>query len=106
MIIANGAIEMKTKTGGGLDPVTGYPVIPIVDWGEPIPCQYRANKYSNKGKINGEAFTIASYEILIEEQPLEGEVLRLRNKAGEEVGEYPIIEIEMLEAVAQIRITV
>ena len=106
MIIANGTIEIKTKTGGGIDPVTGYPVAPSVGWGEPIPCQYRANKYSNRGKSNGEAFTVASYEILIEEQPFESEVLRLRDKAGKEVGEFPIIEVEPLEAVTQIRITV
>ena len=79
MIIANGTIETKIKTGGGIDPDTDYPIAPSVSWGNPIECQYRANKYSNKGKANGEAFTIASYEILIDEQPYDAEMLRLRS---------------------------
>lgn len=106
MIIANGTIEIKTKTGGGIDPVTGYPVAPSASWGDPIPCQYRANKYNNRGKANGEAFKVVSYEILIEEQPFDTEMLRLRDKAGKEVGEFSVIEVEPLEAVTQIRIMV
>ena len=82
MIIANGTIETKIKTGGGIDPDTDYPIAPSVSWGNPIECQYRANKYSNKGKANGEAFTIASYEILIDEQPYNAEMLRLRDISG------------------------
>ena len=66
MIVANGTIETKIKSGGGINPETGYPNKPSEAWGEPIPCQFRANSYSNKGRTNGEAFTIASYEILIE----------------------------------------
>ena len=80
MIIANGTIEAKIKTGGGIDPKTDYPIAPSVSWGNPIPCQYRANKYSNKGRANGEAFTIASYEILIDEQPYDATVAGCRRK--------------------------
>ncbi|MGL5913930.1 MAG: hypothetical protein ACRCZB_07165 [Bacteroidales bacterium] len=106
MIIANGAIQQKYKTGGGLNPETGYPNKPSVEWGEPIPCQYRANKYNNKGKVNGESFTVASYEILIEEQPYFSERLRLLNANNELVGEYTVIEKEPLDGVCQIRILV
>ena len=40
MIIANGTIETKIKTGGGIDPDTDYPIAPSVSWGNPIECQY------------------------------------------------------------------
>lgn len=106
MIIANGHIETKIKTGGGIDPDTGYPVAPIVTWGNSIPCQFRANSYSNKGRTNGEAFTIASYEILIDEQPYEAEQLRLLNDSGKVLGEFSVIEVEPLPAVCQVRILV
>ncbi len=106
MIIANGTIEAKIKTGGGIDPKTDYPIAPSVSWGNPIPCQYRANKYSNKGRANGEAFTIASYEILIDEQPYDAEMLRLRDAGGKMLGEFSVIEIEPLPAVCQLRILV
>lgn len=106
MIIANGTIETKIKTGGGIDPDTDYPIAPSVSWGNPIKCQYRANKYSNKGKANGEAFTIASYEILIDEQPYNAEMLRLRDISGKILGEFSVIEVEPLQGVCQIRILV
>lgn len=106
MIIANGTIETKIKTGGGIDPDTDYPIAPSVSWGNPIECQYRANKYSNKGKANGEAFTIASYEILIDEQPYNAEMLRLRDISGKILGEFSVIEVEPLQGVCQIRILV
>ena len=106
MIIANGTIETKIKTGGGIDPETDYPLPPTVTWGNSIPCQYRANHYSKRGKANGEAFTVASYEILIEEQAYNAEALRLRNLDGEQIGEFSVIEIEPLRAVCQTRILV
>lgn len=106
MIIANGTIETKIKTGGGIDPDTDYPIQPTVSWGNPVPCQYCANHYSKRGKANGETFTVASYEILIEEQSYEAENLRLRDRNGRMIGEFSVIEIEPLRAVCQTRILV
>lgn len=106
MIIRNGTIEFKSKSGGGIDPVTGHPIKPTSSsWGDPIPCQYSSNKHNNLGRVSGEHFTIASYAVLIEEQPLEeSEQIRLTDDAGNVVGEYSIIEVEPLEAVCEIRI--
>ena len=108
MIIENGTIELKQKTsGGGVDPTTGYPHSPAsVGWGNPIPCQYMANKYTNLGRVNGEHFTTAGYAILIEEQPIDAEQLRLKDRAGSIVGAFSIIKVEPLEAVCEIRILV
>lgn len=107
MIIQNGHIQMKCKSGGGIDLETGYPVKPTSTWGKPIPCQYTANKYNNLGKSeSGVAFTAAQYSILVEEQPLQGEQLRLTDLCGNEVGEFSIMEVEPLEAVCELRIMV
>lgn len=107
MIIQNGTIEVKQKTGGGIDPETGYPQKPgVVGWGCPIPCQYSANKWNNLGRVNGEHFTVAQYEILIEQQPFAAEQVRLKNLAGDIIGEFSIMEIEPLEAVCELRILV
>ena len=106
MIVANGNIETKIKSGGGMNPETGYPDKPSEAWGEPIPCQYQANNNSLKGRTNGEAFHIASYEILIDEQPYESEQLRLLNDSGKVLGEFSVIEVEPLPAVCQVRILV
>jgi hypothetical protein len=107
MIIANGTIELKRKTAGGIDPETGYPVkASSVTWGDPIPCQYTANKYDNLGRVNGEHFKVAEYSVLIEEQPLDTEQLRLKDRDGNVVGEFSIIQVEPLEAVCETKILV
>ena len=107
MIIQNGFIEIKRTTGCGLDPETGYPVKPSsVAWGEPVPCQFKAKKFNQLGIIKGEHFTVASYEILIEEQPVPSEQVRLKELSGKEVGTFSIIQVEPLEAVCEIRIWV
>lgn len=107
MIIQNGTIEVKRKTGGGIDPDTGYPQKPdTVAWGDPIPCQYSAIKYNQLGRVNGEHFTTAQYSVLIEEQPFAAEQVRLKDRAGNVVGEFSVISVEPLEAVCELRILV
>ncbi|MCM1168900.1 MAG: hypothetical protein NC324_03085 [Bacteroides sp.] len=107
MIIQNGTIEAKRKTAGGIDPVTGFPVVSSdVAWGEAIPCQYSANKHNWLGRVNGERFTVAEYTILIEERPFEAEQIRLKDNLGNVVGEYSVMQIEPLEAVGEIKILV
>ena len=110
MIIANGTIELKQKTSvGGIDPTTGYAIkAQSATWGDPIPCQFSAVRYSNLALSNGEPVTNASYSILIEEQAFEAEQIRLKDRNGNNVGkgEYSIIQVEPLEAVCELRITV
>lgn len=106
MIIPNGTIEVKIKTGGGIDPKKGYPIEVVVDWARPIPCQFQANKYDNTGRVNGEAFTIASYEVLIDGVQFEHEQIRLKTESGKTLGEFSVIEVEPLTAVEQTKIWV
>lgn len=107
MIIQNGTIEAKRKTAGGIDPETGFPVVPSdVEWGEAIPCQYSANRHDWLGKADGEHFTVAAYSILIEERPFEAEQIRLKDSLGNVIGEYSVMQIEPLEAVGEIKILV
>lgn len=106
MIISNGTIEIKSKNGGGIDPQTGFPTPASASWGEPIQCQYKANRYNKLGRVQGEHFTAAHYEVLIEEQPFEAEQVRLKNRSGETLGEFSIMEVEPLEAVCELRILI
>lgn len=107
MIIQNGTIEPKVKTGGGIDPVTGHAVKPsTASWGEPIPCQYIPLTHNRLGRVNGEHYTAATYQVLIEEQPFEAEQLRLKDMDGSVVGEYSTISVRPLEAVCETEILV
>ena len=84
MIIANGTIEVKHKLAGGIDPETGFPLPNAKEcWGDPIPCQWQANKYNNLGKSESGNFTVAHYSILIEsERAFNAEQIRLRDNYG------------------------
>ncbi|MDL2310128.1 hypothetical protein LJC39_03315 [Parabacteroides sp. OttesenSCG-928-B22] len=107
MIIVNGFISAKVKTGGGLGE-NGNPVRPSSEWGEPIPCNIRVNKRNNLGKQNGNTFTVASYEILIEPQSfIDDGMVKLQYVSGKDLGEFPIMfPPEFLEAVGAVKITV
>jgi hypothetical protein len=104
MVIYNGTITAKVKTGGGLGP-DGYPDKPSESWGQPIPCRVVTNKKNNLGKRNGNTFVIASYEVLIELQPFEAERVRL-TKHGRDLGELSVMFAECLDAVGITKIVV
>lgn len=106
MIIPNGTIRFKVKSGGGIDPVTGHAQKPTSSWGEPIPCQYTANSYNRLARVMGEASTQQSYEILIEEQHIPSEQLKLTDDRAGEVGDFSIRQVEPLNAVCEMRILV
>ncbi len=105
MIIENGRIEIGIAQGGGFDS-NGYPVAEQnQQWSKPIPCQYFASQYDLQGQTaQGEAVVRSKYTILIEYQTVRGEVVRLTDEEGKEVGVYPIIQIEPLQAVQETRI--
>lgn len=105
MIISNGYIKAKDKTGGGFDG-NGNPIPSGSTWGDPIPCRHKPNRNSFKGKQNGNAFTIASYEILIEQQPFPSEQIQLFDESNVKLGEYSIMWKENLDAVDALKITV
>lgn len=107
MIIENGTIQVKQKTGGGIEPTTGYArPSSAVSWGDPIPCQYYPNRYTNLGRVSGEHVKSAEYTVLIELQPLGAEQIRLTDNQRGLVGEFSIISAEPLEAVGQTKITI
>jgi hypothetical protein len=104
MLIVNGTIAAKVKTGGGLG-ADRYPVKPTETWAQPVPCHVKVNKRDNLGKQNGNTFKIASYEVLIEPQAFESERVRL-TEHGRDLGEFSVLWTEYLEAVGFLKIVV
>jgi len=104
MNFENGILQVKIKTGGGLD-ANGYPIKPSESWYEPIPCHIKVNKKNNLGKQNGNAFIVASYEVFIELRPFEAERINLI-KRGRDLGEFSVLWIEHLENVGTVKIVV
>ena len=58
------------------------------------------------GRVDGEHFTKAQYSILIEQQTVASEQLRLTDRGGTVLGEFSIISVEELDAVCQTKILV
>lgn len=105
MIIVNGCIECKIKTGGGINPETGHPVKTSATWGKPIPCQYIPS-INLQARTSGEPYTGSNFTILIEEMRFEAEQVRLRDLRGNVLGEYSIKAVEVLRAVCELKLTI
>lgn len=110
MIIGNGRLQFKRKVTGSaaVDSETGYPVRRTGDtWGDPVPCQIVPNKHDNLGRVNGQHFTTASYQIYIERGLLEkSEQIRVFTDEGSYFLEFSVISVEVLQAVDEVLILV
>lgn len=105
MIIANGTIEFKHTTGGGIDPTTGMPQRTTEEWSAPVPCQYGAAHYNALAVVtDGVHATQAEWWALIETRGVELGQCRLRDRAGNIVADKSIKRIEPLDAVEEVRL--
>lgn len=108
MIIANGTIEAKTKTAGGINPATGFPAANTGEgWGTPVPCQWSAVTHDNLGRTAAGNFILASYSVLIEQgaEKFEDVQVRLKDADGNTVSDrLSVISSEPLDAVCERRI--
>lgn len=109
MIIENGTIEFKQKTGGGINPETGYPIKPsTASWSTPQPCNI-VPLHENLLAVSslGTNYRKRTYAVYVEEgTTVISEQVRLRGKDGKELGDFSVIQVEPLEAVGMIRILV
>lgn len=107
MIIENGAIQIVEKTGGGM--LHGIP-IPIKEIpGKPIPCNIKTLHDNKRGKTVDNVFTQSSFEVLIDMSivPLfNADKVILIDNRGQVKGIFPVQEVQHLDEVQTIRITV
>ena len=106
MIIENGYIQVEVKTGGGI--LNGRPQPVAVTISDPIPCNWKAQKWDKKGRTVDGVFTQAQFEILIELQEFSAETLTLYDTTVglRRLGEFTIQSIEPLDATGATKITV
>lgn len=106
MIIANGELRVKRVEGGGLN-ADGYPILPSISWGEPIKCSIKANSKASIGiTTNRNVFETSSYEVLIEQQPFDADIVSLE-RDGVALGEFAVQgEPEQLNIVCNTKILV
>lgn len=107
MIIQNGNISFKYKTGGGLDD-DGYPVAPSITWSDPIPCQFVPKTLNLQAAESGNTYIKQGYSVYINSDLslIPTEQLRLTTLTGVEIGEFSVISVQELRAVGQTVITI
>lgn len=106
MIIPNGTVQFKTKTGGGINMATGYPMASTESWSTPTECQFYHTTLNLQSKDGGEHVTRRSIVVLLDgDDVFTTETLKLTDATGSEVGEFPVISAEQLRAVNQTKIT-
>ena len=105
MIIANGKIAVQLKSAGGIDPKTGY-AIPseVLGFSKKRACQIVTTAQNKQARHEGEAVEIASYNVLIDGSPLDGEQVRIWDDAGRVIGDFAGQWQEELKAVRQWRL--
>lgn len=100
----NGTIQYRILSGGGLDE-NSEPIKSDSSWSDPIRCLYRSVKHTH-GIYQQGKFTDSSYEILIESQEIEVDMVKLTNDRNKILGEFEVQDIVFLERSGRVKITV
>jgi len=104
-MISNGSIYVLSVGGTSFDE-NGDPINASSVWIGPIECNIKPIRVNNKGKYIDGQFTQSSYEILVEMQDFEAEIVSLVNNQEGALGEFKVQDIEFLNYVQRVKITV
>lgn len=104
MIIANGTIQIKATTGGGV--LHGIPQPVQTTWGEPIPCNISKSKDDRRGTYVDGSFKQVQATILIEPQDFTATNIKVTDNRGRELGEFEVQSVTFLEAAQALQITI
>lgn len=109
MILENGTLQTKIKTGGGT--IKGVPIPVNEVLGEIFPCNIKSKKYTSNADGGGQAeavdsaFVRASYEVLVETDNFTAEKVVLKDNRGNILGEFRVLEVQHLDYVNVVKIT-
>jgi len=104
-MIYNGTIKTLFSASGTLDS-DGDPVESTPSWSDDIQCQIRTIKHNNKGIYQDGKFIQSSYEILVKMQTIDTKRIKITDERSKELGEFEVQDIEYLNSVQMVKITV
>jgi hypothetical protein len=104
MIIENGYIQTKMKTGGGV--INGIPQPAVTSWGDPIPCNIKKSTDDRMGTYIDGNFRRVQATILIEPQEFEAKEIKVTDNRDKVLGEFEVQSITFLHATQALQITV
>lgn len=104
MIIYNGTLQIVETSGGGFE--HGIPIPVTESLSGEYACNIRTIKSDHRG-VNGDtAFTQASFEVLIEHENFTAERVILRDNRGKVLGDFRVQDVQHLDYVDAVKITV
>ena len=104
-MIVNGSLYYLVSGGIELDS-DGDPISVTPVWSSAIPCQLVPIRNSNKGKYEDGQFSQSSYEIIIMPMDFTAKTVSLVDNNEGALGEYRVQDIEFLDVVKRVKITV
>jgi len=102
----NGTLQYQTNAESEIDPITGDAASVSATWSEPIDCFIQTIHKAKKGKYEDGLFTLATYMVLIELQPFEADRVKLITDTGKQLGEFQTQDIQRLNTVGRVKISV
>lgn len=104
MVIANGTIQIKIQTGGGM--LHGIPQPIKTSWSEPIPANISKSRDDRRGTYIDGNFKQVQATILIEPQEFEATRIKVTDNRDKELGEFEVQSVTFLEAAQALQITI
>ncbi len=104
MIIANGTIQIATRTGGGV--LHGIPQPVKTVWGDPIPANIVKSKDDKKGTYIDGKFRRVQATILIEPQAFNADRIKVTDNRRRDLGEFEVQDVVFLDATQALQITI
>lgn len=104
MIIANGTIQIATRTGGGV--IHGIPQPVKTVWSDPIPANIVKSKDDKKGTYIDGKFRQVQATILIEPQAFNADRIKVRDNRRRDLGEFEVQDVVFLDATQALQITI
>jgi hypothetical protein len=90
----NGFVKFKTKTGGGIDVTTGYPIAATATWSDAMECRWNKVNENLQAKEQGEPIVQVNYTIYLAQATLPSEQTELLDDSGNSLGEFSVISVE------------
>jgi hypothetical protein len=106
----NGTLQIETVSSGGVNEY-GEPTSAVSSYSDAIACNIKTNSDNRIGKYEDGEFRIASFTILVEleddvaEKILEAKRIKL-TRFTESLGEYRVMNAELLPTVGRVQLTV
>ena len=94
----NGTLTYLISQSGSSFDSDGVPHAGTENWSDDVECHIRTNTHNLRGTYQDGKFTQASYEVLIERQPLEIVPTRVRLvRGGVSLGEFEVQDFEFVQ---------